>query len=72
MAASILPSSYDKWRECITVRCKVALTAEYVEQRIAALGDPESDEARSFRRLYGDGHWRAVLGWFERARTQIH
>lgn len=71
MATSTLPSSYEEWRHCITVKCKVALTAAYVEQRIAALQDAGSDETRSFRRLYGEGHWRAVLGWFERARTEI-
>jgi hypothetical protein len=72
MAENILPSSYEEWRHCITVKCKVALTAEYVERRIATLRDAGADETQTFRRLYGDGHWRAVLGWFERARTEIN
>lgn len=72
MSPNTLPSSYDEWRHCITVKCKVALTAQYVEQRLAVLRDPGADETRTFRRLYGDGHWRAVLGWFERARTEIN
>ena len=70
MSASVIPSSYEEWRSCITEKCKIALTEAYVESRIAALSDPEADESRTFCRLYGDVHWRAVLGWFQRARTE--
>lgn len=72
MAANNLPSSYQQWRHCITVKCNVVLTADYVERRLAVLRDAGADETRTFRRLYGDGHWRSVLGWFERARTEIN
>lgn len=70
MSANVVPSSYEAWRSCITEKCRISLTTPYVEQRIAALSDPESDETRTFRRLYGDAHWRAVLGWFQRALTE--
>ena len=70
MSDSVVPSSYEAWRSCITEKCKIALTEAYMSQRITVLSDPDSDETRTFRRLYGDAHWRAVLGWFQRALTE--
>lgn len=68
----VFPGTYEQWRHCITVRCKVALTCEYIKQRIQVLSDPTSKDAETFRRLYGRGHLSAVLDWFKRAQMEIN
>lgn len=66
-----IPSTYLQWRHCITVECGIPLTAEFVAQRIASLSRPGSEETLRFRKLYGDGHWRQVLAWFQQAADEL-
>jgi hypothetical protein len=66
----LMPTSYASWRRCITVKCAIPLTADYAARRLRELGAESGEETRRFRALYGDAHWRAVLGWFERARQE--
>src|SRR5690349_6401038 len=63
----VVPQTYEQWRRCITVDCRINLTREYIESRLVALDDAESIENRNFRRLYGDGHFAAVRQWFRQA-----
>ncbi len=44
-AAELFPSNYASWRYCIEVKCRLALTPEFHQARIAALGDPHHDES---------------------------
>jgi hypothetical protein len=30
-----------------------------------------AEETRRFRQLYGDGHWKSVLAWFELAEREL-
>lgn len=69
--SSPIPQTYEQWRHCITVECRIPLTPAYVARCLAAWRDPESEETMRFRRLYGDAHWQAVLGWFERAEREL-
>jgi len=67
MTTNDIPSTYEEWVHCITVRCKVALTPEFARQRIATLGDPRSAEAVKFVQLYGEPHRARVVEWYRRA-----
>lgn len=67
----IIPRNYQGWRECITVRCQLALTGGYIAQRLRALGDPCDRHTSEFTRLYGGAHRQRVVGWFERARAEL-
>ncbi len=69
---NVLPSSYAQWRQCITRSGQAALSLTYLEQRLRTLSDIDQEETRTFRYLYGDGHWRAVLAWFDRARREFN
>ncbi|MDX2088062.1 MAG: hypothetical protein SFX73_09435 [Kofleriaceae bacterium] len=64
-------ATYEAWHDCITRKCRIQLTAEYVAGRIAALSDDTSSDTKVFARLYGDEHRRRVLGYFERARASM-
>jgi hypothetical protein len=67
----LIPSSYPSWRYCITVECRIPLTAEFVAQRIDVLGQFNSEETLRFRRIYGDEHWQNVLAWFRQSQQEL-
>lgn len=66
-----IPQTYEEWRHCITIECGIALTPSFVSQRLAVWRNEQSGETQRFRRLYGDQHWLAVRGWFERAAREL-
>jgi len=68
MKASIIPENYDEWRHCIIVECGLALTQDFIDERIAALNDNDQHYTQQFIRRYGARHHRRVLSWFNQAR----
>ncbi|MEM7504286.1 MAG: hypothetical protein AAF417_19760 [Pseudomonadota bacterium] len=66
-----IPSTYEQWHHCITAECGIPLTSEFVAQRLAVWKDEDAQETARFRRLYGDAHWRTVIGWFEKAGAEL-
>ena len=71
MTYDTLPETYEHWHHCITVECGIPLTSEFVAQRLGVWRDEKAEETARFRRLYGDAHWRSVIGWFERAEADV-
>lgn len=71
MMTSPFPQDYAEWKHCITDECKIPLTAEFVAERLSVWRDEGNGESRRFRQLYGDAYWRAVLGWFEQAESEL-
>jgi hypothetical protein len=70
-AEELFPSNYESWRHCVEVKCNLALTAEFIQARIAVLGDPHHVESRRFTNLYGEPWREQVLAWFQRAATEV-
>lgn len=68
---SAIPSSYEAWKNCITVDCNIKLTAAFIRERIAALSDVNNAHTQTFSKLYGDAHRQAVLHWFKKALQEI-
>ena len=71
MENSIIPTTYEEWRHCITVICQQELTLPYVESRIEALNTPKDHMTQKFVQLYGDQHRLRTLKWFERAKQEF-
>ena len=69
-AAELFPSDYASWRYCIEVKCGLALTPEFLQARIAILGDPRHEDALRFARVYGESYREQVLAWFRRAAAE--
>lgn len=69
-AAELFPGDYTSWRYCIEVKCGLALTPQFLQARIAALGDPRHEESQRFAKLYGEQYREQVLAWFQRAATE--
>lgn len=66
-----LPQSYQDWKDCITRKCKIALTAHYVSERIRILSQSDAEETKKFRSLYGERHLQSVLSWFKQAAAEV-
>ena len=71
MQYDVIPTTYEHWHHCITKECGIPLTPEFLEQRLAVWKDENAQETTRFRRLYGDDHWRSVIGWFEKAKSEL-
>jgi hypothetical protein len=69
-AVEIFPSDYASWRYCIEDKCGQALTPEFVQARIAVLGDPHHEESRRLASLYGEPWRKQLLAWFRRAAEE--
>ncbi|MBU2884361.1 hypothetical protein KO507_01135 [Gilvimarinus agarilyticus] len=71
MTDSIVPQTYAQWRHCITEICQIPLTANYIEQRIKSLNNPNDHTTEQFIRLYGNEQHRHTLQWFEQEKTEL-
>ena len=63
--------TYDDWKHCITVACRIELTPTYVEQRLTALRDPDDHRTQKFVATWGEAHLARVIGWFEQAEREL-
>ena len=63
--------TYDEWKHCITVLCRIPLTLAYVEERLAALRDPADHRTQKLIATWGEAHLARVIGWFEQAEREL-
>ena len=68
---STVPTNYQEWKHCITVKCKIELTSEYVQRRIVALCDETDKHTRQFIDLWGSDHHALTLTWFRKAAEEL-
>ena len=66
MSDEIYPRHYESWKRCITKKCRIDLTRDYIEQRITALSSPDSSDRKAFEEKFGTNWTEAVLGYFKR------
>ena len=71
MNDDVIPRSYEQWRHCIEVRCKIPLTPAYVHERLTELQDDKHARTREFARLYGADHLERTIAWFRRAANEM-
>ena len=48
----MIPSNYSEWYECITIKCKIEITKEFIETRLSSLRN-SSYRNKKFESLYG-------------------
>ncbi|WP_111643094.1 hypothetical protein [Marinimicrobium alkaliphilum] len=70
--SDLIPQRYEEWRHCITHTCGIPLTERYIRERIKALNDSRDHMTAGFVQLYGEGHRRQTLAWFERALEELN
>lgn len=71
MSDDVIPRSYEQWRNCIEVRCKIRLTPTFIHERLAELQDDKHAKTRDFARLYGIDHLEQTIAWFRRAADEM-
>lgn len=71
MSDDVIPRSYEQWRDCIEVRCKIRLTPTFIHERLAQLQDDRHAKTRDFARLYGVDHLERTIAWFRRAADEM-
>ena len=48
-----LPRTYDEWKYCITVKCGIALTQDYINERLRALSTMNDHATAKFVEMWG-------------------
>jgi hypothetical protein len=68
---NLVPQTYEEWKHCITVSCGIPLTAQYVQERLAALTDKRDFHTQRFIERWGEAHHQRTLGWFQQAASEL-
>ncbi len=67
----MIPTTFYEWHQCITEKCGIQLTREYVQQRLKVLEDSTNPETIVFKEFYGAEHLYMVTSWFKEAAHLI-
>ncbi len=67
MKHASIPASYEQWRYCIEVRCRIKLTRNYITKRLSELQNDRHAQAREFVKFYGPDQHQRIITWFRRA-----
>jgi hypothetical protein len=65
-----LPRDYEAWKYCITMKCGIPLTREFIEKRLSIYNEVGHTETRRFAELYGSPHLARVQEWLARALAE--
>lgn len=61
----MVPQTFEQWKHCIIYDCKIDLTAEFTQQRLAMYEDRNHPETSTFIRLYGEQHLNTIITWLQ-------
>ncbi|MGK0363521.1 MAG: hypothetical protein ACI85O_000566 [Saprospiraceae bacterium] len=61
----MIPQTFDEWKNCIINDCKIELTKEFTEQRLAIYDDRTNPETRKFILIYGEQHLQNIINWLK-------
>lgn len=64
----MIPQTFEEWQRCIVNDCKINLTKEFAEQRLAIYRDRENAESKEFVSLYGEQHLNNIIQWYSQIR----
>lgn len=70
MHDELFPRHYEAWKYCITEKCGIKLTKEYVEERLAALSNDNSEERKKFIEKFGLDWTNKIVNYFNNARSE--
>lgn len=59
----MIPQTFDQWKHCITIDCKINLTHEFAQQRLTVYQDKQNTETKKFISLYGEQHLNNIIQW---------
>jgi len=68
---SSTPTTYEEWEHCITVKCGLSLTEDFVISRIRALENRADLATQKFISFWGEAHYAKTLEWFRQADARL-
>ena len=66
-----LPKTYDEWKYCITVKCGIALTQDYVNERLSVLSKVSDYSTAKFIEMWGPEHHQKTIEYFSQAANEF-
>ena len=60
----MIPQTFEQWKSCIVNDCKINLTKEFAQQRLAVYQNKGNQETKKFISLYGEQHLQNIINWF--------
>lgn len=64
---SMIPETYQQWRDCITIRCGIPLTDDFIRSRLIELRNEQHPKTAEFAKMFGREYLHQVIEWFEQA-----
>jgi len=65
----MIPESFREWRDCIENKCKILLSAQFIDDRLSVYSNENSTETIKFKGLYGEEHLQNIINWLETAKN---
>jgi hypothetical protein len=62
----MIPETFEQWKYCIENNCKIALTKEFAQQRLAVYQSKQHAETQKIIALYGNHHYLNILSWLNK------
>ena len=62
----MIPKTFEEWKNCLTNDCKINLTKEFAQQRLAVYQDKKNAETQQFISLYGEQHLLNIVQWLKK------
>lgn len=62
----MIPDTFEQWKNCIINDCKINLTKEFAEKRLAVYQEKQNPETHKFISLYGEQHLNNIINWLKR------
>lgn len=59
----MIPPTFEAWKSCIVNNCKLSLTKDFAQQRLAVYQNKENQETQKFVALYGEQHLQNIIQW---------
>ena len=65
---SMIPHTFDEWKDCIVNDCKINLTEEFARKRLLVYKHSQNPETLKFITLYGKEHLNNIIRWLQQIR----
>lgn len=65
----MIPQTFNDWTNCIVNDCKINLTKDFAEQRLAVYQGNKNTETQKFISLYGEPHHSNIINWLEKIKN---
>lgn len=67
----MIPTTFEEWKNCIVIDCKIELTNEFIASRLRVYQDKSNPETKKFKKLYGEQHLNNVIYWLKKASKEV-